>query len=443
VLRALHEAGIRVDLVAGQGMGAVSAMFAVVDGAARLWEPRGPWRSGQAARLYRWRPSLRIAAWALWLGLGVLAIPVLFLGGALLTYAGSLLLRVLGVQAGAVWAAGYERLLDSLFAPAGLPVMLPRLVFAAMIVLLCSALAGALRETWRARGGRRGRGPFWWRLFAAPLSAQEPIRLFGGRLWRLIRGATAPAHHQSDEFSRAFTELLVENLGQPGFRELIVTAHDLDTRSDLVFVLLGEPYRLRYFGGQTGLHADRAQANVLDLAGAGRSHAFDALAAALCLPVGTEPHLVRFASDGYWRGEAHRTCDRPGSVTRLLEEVARAGAEQVIVVAASPPIAGPHALSAGRLDARSRAGEYLAGMEAAAVRDAVAAHGPAFGSVFQIRPAHNPLGPFDFSGGYDDRSDRIHTLAELVSRGYEDAHRQFIDPIVGAGGDRFEDASAP
>ena len=29
-------------------------------------------------------------------------------------------------------------------------------------------------------------------------------------------------------------------------------------------------------------------------------------------------------------------------------------------------------------------------------------------------------------------------LAELVDRGYEDAYRQFIEPIVGAGGERIE-----
>ena len=36
VLRALHEAGVRIDLVAGRGMGAASAMFAAVDGGPRL-----------------------------------------------------------------------------------------------------------------------------------------------------------------------------------------------------------------------------------------------------------------------------------------------------------------------------------------------------------------------------------------------------------------------
>ena len=71
VLRALAEAGVRIDLVAGRGMGAVTALYAAVDAAATLWEPAGIWigpsrpgalsvarRSGRSsARSSRWRSS--------------------------------------------------------------------------------------------------------------------------------------------------------------------------------------------------------------------------------------------------------------------------------------------------------------------------------------------------------------------------------------------------
>jgi len=43
------------------------------------------------------------------------------------------------------------------------------------------------------------------------------------------------------------------------------------------------------------------------------------------------------------------------------------------------------------------------------------------------------LTPLDLGGVYDERSDRRQTVAELVDRGYEDAYRQFIEPVVGAG----------
>ena len=56
--------------------------------------------------------------------------------------------------------------------------------------------------------------------------------------------------------------------------------------------------------------------------------------------------------------------------------------------------------------------------------------------LFTIRPAHNPIGPFDFAGGFDDRSDRSQPLDEMMSQGYEDAYRQFIEPVVGASGEQ-------
>ena len=40
------------------------------------------------------------------------------------------------------------------------------------------------------------------------------------------------------------------------------------------------------------------------------------------IPGLSEPALVRFAPDSYWRGEAHRLVDRPASLGRLLEELA-------------------------------------------------------------------------------------------------------------------------
>ena len=44
VLKALGEAGVKVDIAAGHGMGAVSAAFAAVDGAAKLHDAQGLWR---------------------------------------------------------------------------------------------------------------------------------------------------------------------------------------------------------------------------------------------------------------------------------------------------------------------------------------------------------------------------------------------------------------
>jgi hypothetical protein len=53
-----------------------------------------------------------------------------------------------------------------------------------------------------------------------------------------------------------------------------------------------------------------------------------------------------------------------------------------------------------------------------------------------VRPSHNPIGPFDFAGGFDDRSVRAKPLTELIHQGYEDAYFQFVEPVVGGSGER-------
>ena len=42
---------------------------------------------------------------------------------------------------------------------------------------------------------------------------------------------------------RRYTEVLTDSLGQPGFRELMIVATDIDARHDVVGALLREPYR--------------------------------------------------------------------------------------------------------------------------------------------------------------------------------------------------------
>ena len=126
----------------------------------------------------------------------------------------------------------------------------------------------------------------------------------------------------------------------------------------------------------------------------------------------------------------------PGCLIRLVEELLLLDVEQIVLVCATPESPGPHALARPRLDGRGRVGEYLQSSEAATVRDVLQSTRPTGAQLFTIRPAHNPVGPFDFAGGFDDRSDRRQPLAELMARGYEDGYRQFVEPVVGASGDR-------
>src|SRR3954469_11955221 len=77
VLRALHEAGVKIDIIAGRGVGVIGALFAAVDGAQRLWDDKGFWRGAGVETLYRWRIVPRVAVWALAASAAIVAVPLL------------------------------------------------------------------------------------------------------------------------------------------------------------------------------------------------------------------------------------------------------------------------------------------------------------------------------------------------------------------------------
>ena len=396
VLRALQEAGVKIDIVAGQGTGAAAAVLAAIDGGARLWEAGGIWRSDTPGRFYAPTPAVRIVRRSVQAIVTILTL-------SLVAFAG------MGAPA-AVWEI------------VAAVIAVPLLVIAVTIA----------RARWRP-GTRRARGGAWWSVLGAPFDPNPAIDAFSGAVWQLVRGASRDVHPPPDA-GRRYAEVLVENIGQPGFRELMIVATDLDARADVVAAMLREPYRREFIAPRPGRER---RAEALDLAGLGRDHALDVMSAALTPPVACEPRVVTFAPDGYWRGETHRLCERPGSVSRLFEELAGAGVSQLIVVTAVPASSAPHRLRAPRLDVRSRLGEFITAAEAAALRDAMNHALLRFDSSYVICPSHNPIGPFDFAGAYDEASDRRHSTLELMERAYEDAYHQFIEPVVGASGEQI------
>lgn len=387
VLRALQEAGVKIDVMAGQGIGAAAAALAAIDGAARLWDADGLWRRPEVARLYGWKSPLRAAAWLA--PLFALAVPF----------------AALAVSFG----ASRPLQLALIWIPVGI-----------LIALAIVLAAGAMAEERRAAGKRRDDGRWWWRLFGAPLDPSSAQTMFTQAIAALVAGR--------------YSEALGDGLGQPGFRELMIVATDVDSRRDIVAALLREPHRLEFLAARGD---GERRSDVLDLAGGGRDHAFEMVAAALTPAVACDPQMLTFAADGYWRGETHRLCDRPGAVTRLLEELAAVGVSQAIIVSAVPEPSQPHRLSPIRLDLRRRLGEVLAASEAAARRDALEMARLRFDSVYLICPTHNPVGAFDLGGAYDEASDRRQDVSELMERAYDDAYRRFIEPVVGASGEHL------
>jgi hypothetical protein len=434
VLRALQEVGVRVDVMAGHGVGAASAALAAIDGTAKLTDATGLWRGRGVTALYGWKWPIRWAGWVTLALAGVLATPLLFLAAGLVVYPVGFLLEMVGADTGASLVASYTGWLQRMFAGENLPTIIPRLAMVTAGVAVGILIAGALLAHWQTPVKRRADGAWWWRLFGAPLDAEPARRLFGRAIWDTIRGAAPVPEPDRVGLGRRYAEVLQENVAQPGFRELVLVVSDLDARRDVVATMLREPYRQLFLSPRPD--RDR-RSEVIDLTGVGRDHLIDVVDAALTPPLGCDPQAVTFAADSFWRGETHRFCDRAAVVSRLLDEVAAAGAKQIIVVSAVAPAEAPHRLRHPRLDLRARVGELLTVADATGLRDALERARTLFEGVHVISPAHNAVGPFDFTGAYDESSDRRRDLGELMERGYEDAYRQFIEPVVGASGDHL------
>jgi hypothetical protein len=435
VLRALQEAGIKIDIVGGCGMGAATALFAAVDASAQLSDTSGFWRSQASARLYRPRLLLKVLAGCLAVSLLSVAVPLAAVVAGLLVFPVAFLLGMFGISAGADATRTVVRALSGAFDPGALPSLLPRIAVLGLVAALLVVLVAALRARRRLR--KRGeRAGFWWLGLDGFLDATSAVSQWRAALWRALAGGPLGRQPADRDLSVRYTDLLAENLGQPGFRELLLVVHDIDARRDLVFCALVERLRREFVTRRTGTNARAADA--FDLLGMAREQLLDVLAAALSLPVATQAHLLRFGADTYWRGEAHRVTNRPESIGRLIEEAGEAGATQIIVVSGVPAPPGPHGLRGRRADPRSRFGDYLTSAEGAATRDAVRAANDASRLVFLIQPAYCPLNALDFAGRHDELSDRPYATGELLERGYEDAYRQFIEPVVAAGGEKLD-----
>lgn len=434
-LRALQEAGVKIDVVGGRGIGAIAAVLAAVDGGAQLWDSAGFWKSPAVPRFYRWRWPFTVLRWLAIAMLVILAVPAAALLFGFFVYPIAMVLGMAGLDAGAKFVEAFVSTLVLAFVPAALPTWIPRFAALCATVALVVLGVGAWLARLRSPLYRKASGSRLWVLLGSPVDASIAIQDAVDTVWRMLKGGTSIKTPEADDLSRRYSELLSENLGQPGFRELLLVVHDLDAARDLVFGLLREPFRRMLFP-TPGNVASARRAEAHDLAGGTQGFLVDVLAAALTLPAVSEARLVRFTPDSYWRGETHRLTDRPASIGRLLEEAAAAGVEQVILVAASAEPPGPHELRPPRLDGMGRVGEQIASAEAAALSDAIRHLHHRFQGLYLIRPGHNPIRPLDLRGAYDERSDRVQSLDELMERGYEDAYRQFIEPFLGASGDR-------
>jgi hypothetical protein len=427
-LRALIEAGIKIDVVAAHGSGMLTALAAAVDGGARVWDSSGPWTDPRLRRAYTWRPALRFAFAGFLATVVVLLSPLVILAAAAVVYALATVASLMSLTTTAQWlVASYRQMVEVLFDPPILPTLLPRALVLAVLVIAGVVAGAAGWAVWLERSRRRVSGAFWWRLISSPLDATEPAAMSLDTIWRLVRGASSESRAPSAEVGRRYVDVLADNFGQPGFHEVLVAVHDLDARQDLVGAILAAPSRAAFEGPRDDQASDGA---FIDLTGPQRETLAGFLVGAFRLPVVTEPATVSFPLDSYWRAERHRVCDRPELAVRLVEEIARLGVDQLVLVSPAAEPARPSTMRARPIDLRGRTGELVRSIETAALTDAAALARSRCRSVFVVRPDHNPIGPFDFGGVYDEASDRRLTLAELIEQGRVDAYRLVVEPAV-------------
>jgi hypothetical protein len=438
VLKALDESGVKIDVVVGSGVGTIAAAYAAVSGGARLYGPDGFWPGTGWGSFYRIRPALRLALILLGISFVVFALPLLM--GLLvgLLFPVVLLADRLspGLASGLrdrLWNAP-EALSQTYLAALAVPVFALALLAAVVAVVL------VLRQ------GRRVP-----EAFESLLDARPGLTRLRRGLWEIARGASLSGGPPSEaELGRRYAALLSENLGEPGFRELVLRTADLDRSDALTFVLLreGDPEVPR--PRRSGLKG------VVDLGAPGHAALFfDAAATGLLCPLAMPLRRVSFPKGGAYAGETHRLTDAtfvPGSG---IAEALAAGAEQVIVVSGVPETSVPPARRRGpraRIDAAVRTLEQQTARELEAadrLNRIVSTLGhrgtdgrgawedPASGRIYRevdlwvVRPERRSLGPMEFDGVRDPATEVVQTVEDLLEQGWRDAYRQFVEPVVG------------
>jgi len=259
---------------------------------------------------------------------------------------------------------------------------------------------------------------------------------------------------------RRYVSLLSENLGQPGFRELIVRTADLETGGPLPFVVLDDAHRAAFAAARTRGPRSRLEGlpGAVDLRAPGYDAlAFDAVMTGL-LPAGVVPvRRVAFPKGGLFAGESHRLTESGLCGGSGLAEAIAAGAEQILVVTAAPEEARPPARRRG---VRALADGVLGTLERQAVeadlewverinrivdtlghrtddggrgwQDPVTGRLYRSVALYVIRPDRRVLAPLDLDGAEDPSTEVRATVADVLDLGYRDAYRLFVEPVVGA-----------
>ena len=407
-MKALHGAGVRIDVVLGRGAGALVAAHAAIDADAQLGGEAGLFGNVAKRRPWQLRPLYTVTLACLGLSFAAFLSPVLFGLVALLL----LPLVALG------------RLVTESTSMAVEPTWLPRLfelgapLYLRAMVVPIVVLCGFWLVWWAVSLVRDRRlptlpEPFELGTLAASLEAS---------LWKVVRGASSdPRPHDRKELGEAYRKLLSGSWGQRGFRELVFYALDTDSGQEIPFAMLKDRFFKKLKGNRAG-RREWVGAEPIDLVKDGDALFFDALSAAVS-PPGLVPSVpLKLPLGTRNGGEVHRFSSSVHASGGALADAVAAGAEQVIFVSASTPGERPGGNPYERVTEAAMRNDLAGDLaEAAATNDLL---------VFLVRPDKQRLTPYEVTGRAQFGNERL-DLAALMAHGERDAERLFVEPVLG------------
>ena len=443
VLKALEEAGTKIDLVVGSGIGNISAVFAAGAAGSKLYGTGGFWDQIGWSALYRLRRPLRFLLFMLGVAFGVFLLPV-----ALALLMGILVPVFLVADLAA--PGMLARLIDPWAVPSALRD--PYIAALAMPVFILSAAVVLTGLYVVARYRRRVA-----ELFESVIDVSPGTARLKHALSELAPGSAMSLRASSDgELGKRYATILGENLGQPGFREVILRTADLDTGEALPFVLLSEPHRAAYLQARARTSHEGGPI-VMELRDGAEGMLFDAVVTGLLPPLAAPVRRVSFPRRGLYGGEVHRLTEATLAGGCGLGDAIMAGAEQVILVTAVPAAPaqarrrrGLHALADATEALLERQGVEQELRAAERVNRIVQTVGhrledgrrawqdPATGrtyhdvALYVVRPERRSIGPLEWDGVLDPTTEVQEETADLIDLGYRDAYRLFIEPVLGA-----------
>lgn len=439
VLKALDEAGVRIDFMVGSGVGVLAAAFGAGASGSVLYGEKGLWRWISTRRVFELRKTFRFLR-----SLGLVGLSAFLVPAVVALLLGLFLPVFLAVDFA---RPGFMTTLTQ--ALAGLaPGLRLFFIFAlaapTFLAFLFILLGGArLFRTSRRRVGEHLESAF-------DLSGVE--KEIARRLWEVARGpALNEKAPDTAEIGRQYAALIAENSGQPGFRGLVLRAANLDARRPLVLKLTSQAPDER----TSFKNSEREEP--LDLKDAATAPLlYDVMATAFNTAPFSSPRRVRLPKQGAFGGEVHRIAEASAIAGCGLGEAIALGANRIVFVTATAEEPGPMPVRRGL---RALAAAFVALQERNAIEADLrqtqrlnrivetVGHQRSTGerewqdpltgrkfrsiSVHTVRPRRSLLRPLDLDGAIDPANEVETTLLDWLDEGHRDAHRCFLDAALG------------